>query len=134
MFSMSEPEPGRTRFVTHEGQQILLLDFAGIGNVPEALAAIAEAKAFIAKQPLNSLLTITHIKGAVFAPSIVVALQDLARHDKPYVRAAVVSGMSGLQRIAFHAIRLFSHRTFHVTRDVEQAKAWLTAWAKDHPA
>jgi hypothetical protein len=125
---MSEADgKGRTRFIEHEGHSILLLDFSGIRDPAVALTAIAEAKAFIAKQPQGSLLTITYIKGSAFMPSIVRALQDLARADAPYVKAAVVAGMSGLQRVAFTAIKLVSGRTFKVCRDVEEAKQWLVA-------
>ena len=127
MSGADRPVP-RTRFIEHEGHRILLLDFSDIRDVRVALEAIAEAKAIIAKQPLRSLLTITHIRGSIFAPSIVRALQDLARHDAPYVRAAVVSGMSGIQRMAFTAIRMFSGRKFHVSEDLEDAKRWLAAW------
>jgi hypothetical protein len=118
----------RTRFIDHEGCRILLLDFSDIRDVPGALDAIAEAKAIVAAQPLGSLLTITHVKGSMFAPSIVRALQDLAKADAPYVRAAVVTGMSGIQRVAYTAIRMFSGRKFHVCQDVEEAKRWLAAW------
>ena len=117
----------RTRFIEHDGRRILLLDFSSIRDSAAALLAIAEAKAVIARQPRNSLLTLTYIKGSAFMPSIVGALQDLARHDAPYVRAAAVVGMSGLQRLAFTAITLFSGRTFRVCRDLEEAKRWLAA-------
>jgi len=116
---------GRTRFIEHEGHRILLLDFSGISDPDVALAAIAEARAFVATQPLGSLLTITYIKGSAFMPSVVRALQDLATHDAPYVKAAAVAGMSGVQRIAFTAIKLVSGRSFKVCADVEEAKRWL---------
>jgi hypothetical protein len=123
---MSEADGrGRTRFLEHEGHRILLLDFSGIKDPAVALVAIAEAKALIAQQPPDSLLTITYIKGSAFMPSIVGALQDLARADAPYVKAAVVAGMSGIQRVAFTAIKLVSGRTFKVCRDIEEAKQWL---------
>jgi hypothetical protein len=125
---MTEGDPrGRTSFIEHEGHRILLLDFSGIRDPAVALAAIAEAKAFVATQPLGSLLTITHVKGSAFMPSVVGALQDLARHDGPYTRAAAVAGMSGIQRVALAAIELVSGRSFKVCRDVEEAKRWLVA-------
>lgn len=118
---------GRTRFIEHEGHRILLLDFSGIKDPAVALTAIAEARALVATQPLGSLMAITYVKGSSFMPSIVGALQDLARHDAPYVKASVVAGMSGIQRVAFAAIKLVSGRTFKVCRDVEEAKRWLAA-------
>lgn len=123
---------GRTRFLEHEGHRILLLDFSEIRQPAVALRAIAEAKALIATQPRGSLLTITYVKGSAFMPTVVRALQDLARHDAPYVKAAVVAGMSGLQRVAFTAIQLVSGRSFKVCRDIEEAKRWLAA--QDAPA
>ena len=124
----------RTRFIDHEGCRILLLDFSDIKTVPTALEAIAEAKAIVAAQPVRSLLTITHVKGSIFATEIVRALEDLAKADAPYVRAAVVTGMSGIQRVAYTAIRMFSGRKFHACPDVEEAKRWLADWDASHPA
>jgi hypothetical protein len=117
----------RTYFVEHGGRRILLLDFSGITDEAVALEAIAEAKAFVATQPENSLLTVTHIKGSAFTPVLVRALQDLARADAPYVKAAAVTGMSGLQRLAYTAISAFSQRTFEVFDDVESAMTWLAS-------
>ncbi len=78
---------GRTRFIEHEGRRILLLDFSDIRDPAVALVAIAEARAFVATQPLGS----------------------------------------GLQRVAFTAIKLVSGRSFKACRDIEEAKRWLAA-------
>ncbi|MFI5207161.1 MAG: hypothetical protein ACHQU8_06000 [Gemmatimonadales bacterium] len=129
----TDDSKGRTRFIEYQGHRILLLDFSGIRDPAVALVAIAEARAFVATQPLGSLLTITYIKGSAFMPSIVGALQDLAKHDAPYVKAAVVAGMSGVQRVAFTAIKLVSGRSFKVCRDIEEAKRWLVAENADQP-
>jgi len=124
---MSGNNGGRTRFIEHDGHRMLLLDFSGIRDHAAAMEAIAEAKTIVAAQPRRSLLTITYIKGAAYTPAITRALQELAQHDSPYVKAAVVAGMSGLQRMAFTAISLFSDRAFHVCGDLEDAKRWLAA-------
>ncbi len=118
---------GPTRFIEHDMHRMLLLDFSGIRDHTAALDAIAEAKAIVATQPRRSLLTITYIKGAAYSAAITRALQELAQHDAPYVKAAVVAGMSGLQRMAFTAISLFSDRASHVCADLEDAKRWLAA-------
>jgi hypothetical protein len=40
----------RTRVIEHKGKRIILLDFAGIIDVEEGLAAVAEARRFVTER------------------------------------------------------------------------------------
>jgi PAS domain S-box-containing protein len=121
------PRSARTYFIEHEGHRILFTNAAGIKDADVALTAIAEQMAVFDTQPKGSLLTLTYIKDSVFTPAVIEALQNSTRHNAPYVKAAAVVGLSGLQRVAFTAVKLFTGRAFQVFDELEEAKRWLAA-------
>src|SRR3954469_9705152 len=101
----------RTAFITHDERQIVLMDFANIQSIDEALAAIKEAKEFVAAQPRRrKLLTLVDVTGTTQDGKVLDALQDLAEHDKPWVLAAAVVGINALKRILFRTVVMLSGR------------------------
>ena len=52
----------RVRFIEYEGRRIILLDFAGITDLDDGLAAVAEATSFIGAQPVGGdTMTLTDV-------------------------------------------------------------------------
>ncbi len=116
----------RTRFVEHEGQQLLFVDFAGLTDKADALAAIAESRAFVAQRPEASLLTLTDVTDMEFDEEIAKALWDLLRHNKKHVRAGAVVGLSGEQQQDLYDLLTHqARRDLPVFETAEEAKAWL---------
>jgi hypothetical protein len=117
----------RTRFIEHKGKRILLLDYAGARDPDEAVASVHQSMEFIARQPLNSLLVMTVVRDARYNAAVLQAMKELAAHNAPYVRASAVVGMSGLHRIAYQAVLMFSKRNIKTFDDEAQALDWLVA-------
>ena len=116
----------RTRFVEHEGRQILFVDFAGLSDEAEALAAIAESRAFVAQQPEGALLTLTDVTDMQFDETVAKALWELMRHNKKRVRAGAVVGLSGeRQEDLYELLTHQARRDLPVFETAEEAKAWL---------
>jgi hypothetical protein len=114
----------RIRFIVHKGQQILFIDFSNI-SPDDALNVIAQAKTVIAKQPPASLLTLTNTYNARFNSKIRQAMTAYVKHNKPFVKAAAVIGVTGLQEIIFSGILKLTKRKIKLFNDIEQAKDWL---------
>lgn len=121
----------RTRFIDHQGHPILLLDYSGIQEKEEALRAIAASRRIIGHQARDSLLTLTYVEGARYDSDVVQALKELTAHNKPYVRAAAVAGMSTVMRVIYRAVTTFSKREIRAFEDLEEAKDWLVGFAAD---
>lgn len=102
-----------------------MLDFGGIADPAEALAAIAEAQQLVTSRPEGSVLTLTYVAGARFTREIVEALKRLAAANKPYVKAGAVVGMTGLQRAIYIAVTQFSGRRLETFAGIDEAKDWL---------
>ena len=116
----------RTSFVEHQERQILLMDFTDLVNVEEALAAIEEARQFVAAQPKRrNLLTLVDVTGATQDNRVMDSLQKLAEHDKPWVLAGAVVGVSALKRMLFKLIVMMSGRKLATFATREDAMDWL---------
>jgi hypothetical protein len=119
----------RTRFVDHRGTRILLLDYSGARDPEEAIRAIEHSKRIVAQHPPNSLLVLTSVRDARYNAAVLQALKELAKHDEPYVKASAIVGMSGLHRIAYQAVLLFSRRNIKAFEDDVEAMDWLVSQA-----
>jgi len=114
----------RVKFITHRQKEILFLDFSN--SLPhEVLQTIEDAKRVISARPERSLLTLTDVTNARFNEAVGDGLKQFTAHNKPYVKAGAVVGVTGLKRIIFTAVLTFSRRKLEAFDDIEQAKHWL---------
>ena len=114
----------KVKFIQHEGKRILYLDFSCC-KAEEVLKTITTAKKVIAKHPERSLLTLTNVTDARFNDEVSQEMKLFTTHNRPYVRAAAVVGVTGLKRIIFEAVIAFSGRKLSAFDDEEKAKKWL---------
>jgi hypothetical protein len=116
----------RVTFIQHKGKAILYIDLAGCSTA-EVLPIIEEAKAAVKTRHRGSLLTLTDVTGTGFDSVVSVAMKDLVQHNKPYVSAAAVVGVTGVKQIIFNSVMRFSGRHLHAFESLEAAKDWLAA-------
>ena len=114
----------RVKFIKHEEKDILFLDFSNT-RTEEVLKIIEDAKRVISTKPMNSLLTLTDVTNACFNDEVGDGMKQFSAHNKPYVKAVAVVGITGLRKIIFGAVVAFSKRNIESFDDVEQAKRWL---------
>lgn len=117
----------RTHFIEHRGRRILVLDYSGIRDPAEGLREIEKSRAMVARQPPGSLLVLTYVKDARYNTEVVQALKEMVVHNRPYVKASAVVGLSGIQRAVYQTLLLFSKRVIRTFDDLEEAKDWLVA-------
>ena len=117
----------RTRWTTHKGTRILHLDYSGVRDPDEAVAAIRHSMEVVGQHPPKSLLVMTSVRDARYNTAVLQALKELAKHNEPYVKASAVVGMGGLHRIAYQAVILFSRRKIQTFDHEPEALDWLVA-------
>lgn len=116
----------RVRFIDHKGKRIILLDFAGIIDPAQGLAAVAEAARFIGAQPVGGdTLTLTDVTDTRYDRKIVEAFKEMTARNRPIVKAAAIVSNSSLHRAAISMIALFSRRKLEVFDSRAQALDWL---------
>ena len=116
----------RITFITHDNKEILLLDFSGL-KATDAIALIEPAKRVISSKPQNSILTLTDVTELRFNDDLSQKMKDFTTHNKPYVRAAAVVGITGLREVIFNAVIAFSKRKISTFDTRDDAKKWLVA-------
>jgi hypothetical protein len=120
----------RVRFIEHKGRRIILLDFAGIVESNEGLAAVAEATTFIGAQPVGGgTMTLTDVTDTRYDRKIVEAFKEMTAKNRPIVKAAAIVSNSSLHRAAVSMIALFSRRKLEVFDSRSLALDWLAAQA-----
>ena len=116
----------RVRFIEHQGRRILLFDFSNIWSVGEAAKVIDGAREFVGRQPQKGdLLTLVDVKESAFDDRVIAKLKELGAHNRPWVLAGAVVGMSGMQKIMFRLINSFNGRKLAAFNTREQAQEWL---------
>lgn len=115
---------GKVNFITHKGKEILFLDYAGSGPA-DILAIIDEGKKAVSSRPEKAVMTLSDFTDVRFDESTSSAIKEFTAHNKPYVRAGAVVGVTGLKRIIFEAAMKFSGRRLSTFSTIDEAKDWL---------
>ena len=114
--------------LTHKGKPILYLNFSYgdmLDKRQEVLSLIEEAKSYIAKQTPHSLLTLTNVTGLRFSMELVNTIKEFSIHNQPFVKAASIVGITGIQKIAYDTVIRITKRNIPVFPSVEEAMDWL---------
>ena len=114
----------RVKFITHKGTRILHLDFTQ-AHPGEVIQIIQRAKNVIAAQPPRSIRTLTDVTDLKFDTKASEAMKEFANHNKPFVSAAAVVGVTGLKQIIYNAVVRFTGRNLVLFESHGQAKDWL---------
>jgi hypothetical protein len=121
----------RTRFIEHQGLRIVFMDFSNIEIIDEALAAIEEARLFVAAQPkVQNLFTLVNVQNSRFDDRVVDALKKLAAHDRPWVAAGAVVGMSAIQKLVYRVVNTVTGRKLSAFDTLDEARLWLAKQAQ----
>ena len=116
----------RVRFIMHRGKRVLDIDYSHC-DVALLKAVAEEMHRVIAREPLNSVLTLTDVGGTGFDHESVEFLKSRVAANAPYVRRAAVIGISGLQRLIYEAVKLFTKRSIPHFMSRAEALDYLTA-------
>lgn len=119
--------PNYTRFISHQGKEIVFMDFSRVQDDEDAFDRLAQAKAFVARQPANSLLTVVDVSDSRFNTRVIAGLRELALHNKPYVKASALYGVSELQAIIIRGVNKITGRDLHVADGPEVALDYVVA-------
>ena len=119
----------RAKFVVHKGKQIFKMDCTA-ASLDEMNAVIAECIQQVRNQPEKSVLTLTIAGGTAFSGDTITKLKELARDNTPYVKAGAIVGITGLYKVVFSAVSMFSKRRFYLFDTVEEAMDFLADYSE----
>jgi len=114
----------RAGFITHEGKQVLILDFTNC--TPEEVTFVSEeAERIITGQPPNSVLVLADFEGAQFSRDAVTRIKEVTTHDRPFVKRVAWVHTGNLPKVLYDAIKTFSQREFPTFETREEALEFL---------
>ena len=116
----------RLKKITHRGCTILFTDYSNFIEFDQWKELLdAERKLMPIEQP-GSVLALAVFTGSRFSASVFSAIKELAVHNKPYIKASALVGLSSLQEgIFLKGIERTADRTFGSFSTIEEAKDWL---------
>lgn len=116
----------RAKWVEHKGQRIFAMDCTG-ATLEEMNEVIEECIKQVRSQPEQSTLTMVVAGGTAFSSETISSLKELARGNAPYVKASAIVGITGLYKVVFNAVALFSKRRFDLFDTADEAMDYLAA-------
>jgi hypothetical protein len=118
----------KSKLITHQDKRILLADFSGFGVDIKGVKAEMEAAIALAHQePLNTLLTLTDVRGTAGAPTLLAQMKDTARKIAPHMRKHAVVGSGGMQSAFLNLGKAAGNKAFVMFDDMDKAVEWLVA-------
>lgn len=117
----------RAKFIDHKGTQIFMMDCTET-SLEEMNGIIAECARQVRCQPEKSVFTLIIAGGSAFSGETVSKLKELARDNAPYVEASAIVGVTGLYKVVFNAVAMFSKRRFYLFDTTEEALDFLAAY------
>lgn len=114
----------RIRFISHNGKQILLLDFSNssAAEVEKICRAVPE---LVTPLPRHSVLILSDFTGASFDKESLRAMKESAVFDKPFVKKSAWVGADNVPLEYSKSLRAFSLREFPAFKTRDEALAWL---------
>jgi hypothetical protein len=114
----------RIRFITHEGKQILLVDFT---NCParEVEQIARSVPNYVTVQPRGSVLALGDFSGASIDVEAIRAMKESAVFDKPYIKRSAWVGAEKFPEVFYENLRSFSRREFPTFKTRQEALSWL---------
>jgi hypothetical protein len=116
----------RIRFITHKGQQILLVDISNC--TPEQVSRIARlVPAQTVTQPPGSVLLLADFTGAEIDKAALEVLKQATVFDRPHLKRSAWVGVESLPHVFYENIKSFSRRDLPVFHTREEALEFLVA-------
>jgi hypothetical protein len=115
----------RVRFISHQGKQVLVIDYRDLTSEADIVAVIDERKRLVASQPKGSVLTVALLGKAHFGKEVLTKVKEANVWDKPFVRRAALVGVNPNQEAAIAAVDMFAHRNWGRFATLEEALDWI---------
>jgi len=115
---------GRVQFIIHKGKRVLSINYANC-DIATFKAVAEEGHRVIARELPNSVLTLNDVSGSGFDAESVEILKSKVAANAPYVKRAAVIGISGLQRLIFEAVKIFTKRNLRAFSSRNEALDYL---------
>jgi len=114
----------RVRFITHQGQRILLVDLSGC--TPAQIATIADlVPSYVTAEPRGSVLLLADFRNAQIDRDALEHLKKAMVFDRPHVKRSAWIGANSVPKAFYENVKAFTVREFPIFATREQALSYL---------
>jgi len=114
----------RIRFITHKGNQILLVDATNCS--PKQLEEMSRlVPSYVTAEPKGSVLLLAHATGAKLDKKAMDLLKPALVLDRPHVKRSAWVGTESIPKVFFEQLKAFSQRDLPSFKTREEALEWL---------
>jgi hypothetical protein len=119
----------RIRFITHKGQQVLLVDVSNC-TIEEMIALGRLLPTHLAAEPKGSVLLLADFSGSKFDKAAIESLKQATVYDRPHIKRSAWVGTEALPKVFYENLKTFSQRDLPTFKTREEALEWLVAEEK----
>jgi len=119
----------RIRFITHRGQQVLLVDVTNC-TTAEMIELGRRVPSHVSAEPLGSVLLLADFSGSKFDKSAVETLKQATVFDRPHIKRSAWVGIEGMPKVFYENLKAFSQRELPTFKNREEALDWLVSEEK----
>jgi hypothetical protein len=119
----------RIRFITHKGQQVLLVDVSNC-TIEEMIALGRLLPTHLAAEPKGSVLLLADFSGSKFDKAAIEGLKQATVYDRPHIKRSAWVGTEALPKVFYENLKTFSQRDLPTFKTREEALEWLIAEEK----
>ncbi len=118
----------KTKWIDYKGTRILLVDCSNtIFQADRIKAELDEAFLLASKEPPNSVLILSDVRGSKMSPETFKVTKEGASRLTPFAKKRAMVGVTKVQKIFLNTLNaFFPDKQIHPFDDMDEAKAWLT--------
>ena len=120
----------RITWSTLAGRPFFRLDLSGFHRPTDAIPHLANARIPAQYQQPKHVLTLANVSNSPFDNSVKESLREVLAHNRPYVLAAALIGVTGLQKVMYTALMRITGRNSRIFGTEAEALVWLEAEAQ----
>ena len=115
------------RFVPHDGQSILLMDFSNLTDYSVLPGLVSEAiRLAQSSNARHSVRALIDLSGTRIRKPVIEALETLSKNNGPFMKAVVFVGLSTYWSLLINVfLKSAGRRNHRVMQNREQAARWL---------
>ena len=114
----------RVRFLTHQGKQVLLVDYSGCTR-QTLLDILREREHIVMAQPPGSVLLLVDATDAQFSKDTIAEIKKVAVRERDRVKRSALVGEETIPKVLSDSVRTFAARDYRAFPSREAALDWL---------
>lgn len=113
-------------WLSYKGKRIIYMNLSGITESAVLKERIEIIEPVVEKEQPSSILCICDLANSRTSPESTQMLKNFTKHNQPYIKMTALIGLTGLQKVVYQGVVLFTGRKNLIIKNTKQeALEWL---------